>query len=72
MSRKEVRLDKTKKILAFVATCVEATSRSLCLSKSGTIQYLKEKSLIIEGQTKYTRQSNYSRDYYEQPHWLNK
>ena len=72
MSRKEVRLGKTKRILAFVATCVEATSRSLCLSKSGTIQYLKEKSLIIEGQTKYTRQSNYSRDYYEQPHWLNK
>ena len=72
MSRKEVRLDKTKKILAFVATCVEATSRSLWLSKSGTIQYLKEKSLIIEGQTKYTRQSNYSRDYYEQPHWLHK
>ena len=72
MSRKVIGLDKTKRILAFVATCVEATSRSLCLSKFGTIQYLKEKSLIIEGQTKYTRQSNYSRDYYEQPHLLNK
>ena len=72
MSRKVIEFDKTKRILASVATCVEATSRSLCLSKSDTIQYLKEKSLIIEGQTKYTRQSNYSRDYYEQPHWLNK
>ena len=50
MSRKEVRLDKTKKILAFVATCIEATSRSLCLSKSDTIQYLKEKSLITENE----------------------
>lgn len=51
MSRKEIGLDKTKRILAFVATCLEATSRSLCLSKSDTIQYFKEKSLIIEGQT---------------------
>ena len=51
MSRKVIGLDKTKRILAFVATCVEATSRLLCLSKSDTIQYLKEKSLIIEGQT---------------------
>ena len=50
MSRKEVRLDKTKRILAFVATCVEATSRLLCLSKSDTIQYLKEKSLITENE----------------------
>ena len=51
MSRKVIEFDKTKRIMAFVATCVEATSRSLCLSKSDTIQYLKEKSLIIEGQT---------------------
>ena len=51
MSRKVIEFDKTKRILAFVATCIEATSRSLCLSKSDTIQYLKEKSLIIEGQT---------------------
>ena len=51
MSRKVIEFDKTKRILAFVATCVEATSRSLCLSKSDTIQYFKEKSLIIEGQT---------------------
>ena len=51
MSRKVIEFDKTKRILASVATCVEATSRSLCLSKSDTIQYLKEKSLIIEGQT---------------------
>ena len=51
MSRKVIEFDKTKRILAFVATCVETTSRSLCLSKFGTIQYLKEKSLIIEGQT---------------------
>ena len=50
MSRKEVRLGKTKRILAFVATCIEATSRSLCLSKSDTIQYLKEKSLITENE----------------------
>ena len=51
MSRKVIEFDKTKRIMAFVATCVEATSRSLCLSKSDTIQYFKEKSLIIEGQT---------------------
>ena len=51
MSRKVIEFDKTKRIMAFVATCVEATSRSLCLSKSDTIEYLKEKSLIIEGQT---------------------
>ena len=51
MSRKVIEFDKTKRIMAFVATCVEATSRSLCLSKSDNIQYLKEKSLIIEGQT---------------------
>ena len=51
MSRKVIEFDKTKRILAFVATCIEATSRSLCLSKSDTIQYFKEKSLIIEGQT---------------------
>lgn len=51
MSRKVIEFDKTKRILASVATCVEATSRSLCLSKSDTIQYFKEKSLIIEGQT---------------------
>ena len=51
MIRKVIEFDKTKRILAFVATCIEATSRSLCLSKSDTIQYLKEKSLIIEGQT---------------------
>ena len=51
MSRKVIEFDKTKRMLAFVATCVEATSRSLCLSKSDTIQYFKEKSLIIEGQT---------------------
>ena len=51
MIRKVIEFDKTKRILSFVATCVEATSRSLCLSKSDTIQYLKEKSLIIEGQT---------------------
>ena len=51
MIRKVIEFDKTKRILASVATCVEATSRSLCLSKSDTIQYFKEKSLIIEGQT---------------------
>ena len=51
MIRKVIEFDKTKRIMAFVATCVEATSRSLCLSKSDTIQYFKEKSLIIEGQT---------------------
>lgn len=51
MIRKVIEFDKTKRILSFVATCVEATSRSLCLSKSDTIQYLKEKSLIIVGQT---------------------
>ena len=51
MSRKVIEFDKTKRILAYVATCIEATSRSLCLSKSDTIQYFKEKSLIIEGQT---------------------
>ena len=56
MSRKVIEFDKTKRILAFVATCIEATSHSFCLSKSGTIQYLKEKSLIIEGQT--NRQDN--------------
>ena len=33
-----------------MATCIEATSRSLCLSKSDTIQYLKEKSLITENE----------------------
>ena len=51
MIRKVIEFDKTKRILASVVTCVEATSRSLCLSKSDTIQYFKEKSLIIEGQT---------------------
>ena len=51
MSRKVIEFAKTKRILASVATCVEATSRSLCLSQSDTIQYFKEKSLIIEGQT---------------------
>ena len=51
MSRKVIEFDKTKRILAFVAICIEVTSRSLCLSKSDTIQYFKEKSLIIEGQT---------------------
>ena len=51
MSRNVIEFDKTKRILASVVTCVEATSRSLCLSKSDTIQYFKEKSLIIEGQT---------------------
>lgn len=51
MSRKVIEFDKTKRILASVATCVEATSRSLCLSKSDTIQYFIEKSLVIEGQT---------------------
>ena len=50
MSRKVIEFDKTKRILASVATCVEATSRSLCLSKSDTIQYLKEKSLIFENE----------------------
>ena len=50
MSRKVIEFDKTKRILASVATCVEATSRSLCLSKSDTIQYLKEKSLITENE----------------------
>ena len=50
MSRKVIEFDKTKRILAFVATCIEATSRSLCLSKSDTIQYFKEKSLIIENE----------------------
>ena len=50
MSRKVIEFDKTKRILAFVATCIEATSRSLCLSKSDTIQYLKEKSLITENE----------------------
>ena len=50
MSRKVIGLDKTKRILAFVATCIEATSRSLCLSKSDTIQYFKERSLIIENE----------------------
>ena len=51
MIRKVIEFDKTKRILAYVVTCVQATSRSLCLSKSDTIQYFKEKSLIIEGQT---------------------
>ena len=51
MSIKVIEFDKTKRILAFVATCVEATSRSLCLSNPDTIQYLKDKALIIEGQT---------------------
>ena len=50
MSRKVIEFDKTKRILAFVATCIEATSRSLCLSKSDTIQYFKERSLIIENE----------------------
>ena len=50
MSRKVIEFDKTKRILACVATCIEATSRSLCLSKSDTIQYLKEKSLITENE----------------------
>ena len=50
MSRKVIEFDKTKRILASVATCVEATSRSLSLSKSDTIQYLKEKSLITENE----------------------
>ena len=50
MSRKVIEFDKTKRIMAFVATCVEATSRSLCLSKSDTIQYFKERSLIIENE----------------------
>lgn len=50
MSRKVIEFDKKKRMLAFVATCVEATSRSLCLSKSDTIQYLKEKSLITENE----------------------
>ena len=50
MGRKVIEFDKTKRILAFVATCIEATSRSLCLSKSDTIQYLKEKSLITENE----------------------
>ena len=50
MIRKVIEFDKTKRILASVATCVEATSRSLCLSKSDTIQYFKEKSLIIENE----------------------
>lgn len=51
MSRKVIEYDNTKTILAFVASCIEATSRSLCLSNPDTIQYLKEKALIIEGQT---------------------
>ena len=50
MSRKVIEFDKTKRILAFVAICIEVTSRSLCLSKSDTIQYLKEKSLITENE----------------------
>ena len=50
MSRKVIEFDKTKRMLAFVATFIEATSRSLCLSKSDTIQYLKEKSLITENE----------------------
>lgn len=51
MSRKVIEYDNTKTILAFVASCIEATSRSLCLSNPDTIQYLREKALIIEGQT---------------------
>ena len=50
MSRKVIEFDKTKRILAFVAICIEVTSRSLCLSKSDTIQYFKERSLIIENE----------------------
>ena len=32
MSRKVIEFDKTKRILAFVATCVEATARTLNIS----------------------------------------
>ena len=51
MSRKVIEFDGTKRGLAFVAAYIEATSRSLCLSNPDTIQYLKDKALIIEGQT---------------------
>ena len=51
MSRKVIEFDNTKTILAFVASCIEATSRSLCQSIPDIIQSLKEKALIIEGQT---------------------
>ena len=46
MSRKVIEFDKTKRILAFVATCVEATARTLDISYKEVFKRMMSLGLI--------------------------